>query len=165
RFVWDLKYPGPETLDISLAPARNKPLAERADPPAGPTVVPGQYRVEMTLGSQTMTAEFSVVKDPRLSTTPEDYSQQFELVRELTASLGKVNATVNHIRRLKHRLSVLTRSRDILPANTLLRGGFTTRSILVAARVCLFSGNTPTVMLSWSSFRSPTGRSPAYRRG
>src|SRR5262249_48306726 len=57
------------------------------------------------------------------------------------------------------------RSRDILPANTLLRGGFTTRSILVAARVCLFSGNTPTVMLSWSSFRSPTGRSPAYRRG
>jgi hypothetical protein len=28
-----------------------------------------------------------------------------------------------------------------------------------------FSGNTPTVMLSWSSFRSPTDRSPAYRRG
>ena len=32
RFVWDLKYPGPETLDASLAPPRNKPLAERADP-------------------------------------------------------------------------------------------------------------------------------------
>ena len=30
---------------------------------------------------------------------------------------------------------------------------------------CSFSGNTPTVVLSWSSFRSPTGRSPAYRRG
>ena len=95
-------------LDASLAPPRNKPLAEPANPPAGPTVVPGQYRVKMSLGSQTMTAEFSVVKDPRLSTTPEDYSQQFELVRELTASLGKVNATVNRIRRLKYRLSVLT---------------------------------------------------------
>ena len=57
------------------------------------------------------------------------------------------------------------RSRDILPANTLSRGGFTTRSIPVAARACSFSGNTATVMLSWSSFRSPTGRSPAYRRG
>src|SRR6516162_5746775 len=108
RFVWDLRYPGPEALDISLAPPRNKPLAERADSPAEPTVVPGQYRVEMSLGSQTMTAEFRVVKDPRLSTTPEDYSQQFELVQELTASLGKLNATVNRIRRLKHRLSVLT---------------------------------------------------------
>jgi hypothetical protein len=61
----------------------------------------------MSLGSETMTAEFSVVKDPRLSTTPEGYRQQFELARELTASLGKVNATVNRIRRLKHRLSVM----------------------------------------------------------
>src|SRR6516164_3146344 len=107
RFVWDLKYPGPQTLDISLAPPRNKPLAAWADPPAGPTVVPGRYRVELSLGSETMTAEFSVVKDPRLSMTAEGYRQQFELLRELTASLGKVTATVNRIRRLKHRLSAL----------------------------------------------------------
>jgi hypothetical protein len=73
-------------------------------------VLPGRYRVEMSLGSQTMAAEFAVVKDPRLSTTPEDYRQQFELVRELTVSLGKVNATVNRIRRLKHRLSIKWRT-------------------------------------------------------
>jgi Site-specific recombinase XerD len=30
---------------------------------------------------------------------------------------------------------------------------------------CSLSGNTPTVVLSWSLFRSPTGRSPAYPRG
>jgi len=107
RFVWDLKYPGPEAVDTSLAPARNKPLAEPGDPPAGPAVVPGEYRVELSLGSETMAAEFSVVKDPRLSTTPEGYRRQLELVRELTASLGKLNATVNRIRRLKHRLSAL----------------------------------------------------------
>jgi len=58
-------------------------------------------------GSETMTAEFSVVKDPRLSMTAEGYRQQFELLRELTASLGKVNTTVNRIRRLKHRLWAL----------------------------------------------------------
>jgi hypothetical protein len=107
RFVWDLKYPGPEALDLSLAPPRNTPLAEPADPPSGPTVVPGQYRVEMSVGSQMMATEFSIAKDPRLSTTPEAYRQQFELLRELTAALGKVNATVNNIRRLKHRLLVL----------------------------------------------------------
>jgi hypothetical protein len=70
-------------------------------------VVPGRYRVELLLGSEAMAAEFSVVKDPRLATTPEDYRRQFVLVQELTASLGKVNATVNLIRRLKHRLSAL----------------------------------------------------------
>ena len=112
RFVWDLKYPGPETLDMSLAPPRNKPLAEPADRPSGPTVVPGRYRVEMSLGSETMAAEFSVVKDPRLSTTPEAYREQFELLRELTASLGKVNATVNQIRRLKRRFAVLAAGSD-----------------------------------------------------
>jgi len=107
RFVWDLKYPGPETLDSGLAPPRNTPLAEPPDPPTGPTVVPGEYHVEMSTGSQTMTAEFAVVKDPRLSTMPEAYGQQFELLRELTGSLGRVNATVNQIRRAKNRLSLL----------------------------------------------------------
>ncbi len=106
RFVWDLKYSGPETLDPALAPPRNMPLAEPADPPTGPTVVPGEYRVEMSTGSETMAAEFSVVKDPRLSTTPDAYRQQFDQLRELTASLGRVNATVNNIRRLKNRLSL-----------------------------------------------------------
>jgi len=112
RFVWDLKYPGPETLDKSLVSPRNKPLAEPADPPTGPTVVPGRYRVGMSAGSETMAAEFSVVTDPRVSTTPEAYRDQFELVRELTASLGKVYATVNHIRRLKRRFAVLAAGSD-----------------------------------------------------
>src|SRR6516164_5405624 len=107
RFVWDLRYPGPEALDTSLAPPRNKPFAEPGDPPAGPTVVPGRYRVEMSLGPQTMTVAFSVVTDPRLSMTSEGYRRQFELARELTASLGKLNAAVNRIRRLKRRLSAL----------------------------------------------------------
>ena len=57
------------------------------------------------------------------------------------------------------------RSRDILPANTRSRGGSTIRSIPGAARPCSLSGNTPTVALSWSSFRSLTGRSPASPRG
>ena len=66
----------------------------------------------MSLGSETMAAEFSVVKDPRLSTTPEAYRAQFDLVRQLTASLGKVNATVNQIRRLKQRFAVLAAGPD-----------------------------------------------------
>ena len=73
-----------------------------------------------------------------------------------------------HLLRAEHRhsrASGLARSRDILPANTRLRGGFTIRSIPGAARPCSLSGNMPTVVLSWSLFRSPTGRSPAYLHG
>jgi hypothetical protein len=57
------------------------------------------------------------------------------------------------------------RSRDILPANIRSRGGFTTHSIPGAASPCSLPGNMPIVVLSWSLFRSPTGRSPAYLRG
>ena len=57
------------------------------------------------------------------------------------------------------------RSRDILPTNTRSRGGFTIGFIPGAARPCSLPGNMPTVVLNWSLFRSPTGRSPAYRRG
>jgi len=39
------------------------------------------------------------------------------------------------------------------------------RFIPGAARPCSLPGNMPTVVLNWSLFRSPMGRSPAYRRG
>ncbi len=110
--MWDLKYPGPEALVAGLAAPRNMPLATPADPPTGPTVVPGRYRVELSVDSQAMAAEFPVVKDPRLATTPEAYRRQFELLRELAASLGKLNRAVNRIRRLKHRLAVLAQGAE-----------------------------------------------------
>jgi hypothetical protein len=56
------------------------------------------------------------------------------------------------------------RSRDILPG-TRSRGGFTTRFIPGAASPCSLPDNMPTVVLSWSLFRSPTARSLAYPRG
>src|SRR5256714_14663323 len=57
------------------------------------------------------------------------------------------------------------RSRDILPADTRSRDGFTTRFIPGAASPCSLPGNMPTAVLSWSLFRSPTARSLAYLRG
>jgi hypothetical protein len=107
RFIWDLKYAGPATLDPDLAPARNKPLAKDGDPPSGPTVVPGDYSVRLSVGAEAWTATFAVVKDPRLATTPEDYARQFALMRSLTDSLGRLNQSVNRIRRLKRHLDEL----------------------------------------------------------
>jgi photosystem II stability/assembly factor-like uncharacterized protein len=158
RFVWDLKYPGPVALDLSLSPPRNKPLVNPADPPSGPTVVPGQYRVEMSIGAQTMAAELSVVKDPRLSTTPEAYHQQFAMLRELTASLGRVNATVNKIRRLKNRLAVLT-DRSDSAADDLATLAAAAKEQLAANRSC--AGGCPSRVPSGCAAQScGTGRHP-----
>ena len=104
RFVWDLKYPGPTKLDYSLAPARPKPLAPDPDNPPGPTVVPGTYGVDFTADGKTQSAKFSVMKDPRLATTPEQYAVQYALHKELVASLSKLKSAVNRLRKAKRQL-------------------------------------------------------------
>ena len=106
RFVWNLKTPGPEKLDPALAPRTSKPLSDPEGLP-GPTVVPGTYTVELTAGGETRTAAFTVIKDPRLDTTQEAYDKQFALLRALTDALGRVNAAVNRIRRIRHQVDAL----------------------------------------------------------
>jgi photosystem II stability/assembly factor-like uncharacterized protein len=104
RFVWDLKYPGPTKLDYALAPARPKPLAPDPDNPPGPTVVPGTYGVDLAADGKTQSAKFSVVQDPRLATTPEQYAAQYALHKELVASLSKLKSAVNRLRKAKRQL-------------------------------------------------------------
>ncbi len=104
RFVWDMKYPGPTRLDYDLAPARPKPLAPDPENPPGPTVVPGSYGVDLTIRDKVQSAGFSVVKDPRLSTTTADYAAQFALHKELVASLSKLKQALNRLRRMQRQL-------------------------------------------------------------
>lgn len=105
RYVWDMKYPGPDKLDP--VPGKAKPLASEKEGQAGPTVVPGEYQVALTAGSEAQAAKFTIVKDPRLGTTTEGYARQFALLKELTDSLSKLNAAVNRIRRIKRQLDAL----------------------------------------------------------
>ncbi len=104
RFVWDMKYPGPTRLDYALAPPRPKPLVPDAENPPGPTVIPGTYGVDLDVGGKTQSASLSVVKDPRLATTPADYAAQFALHQELVGSLSKLKEALNRLRRTKRRL-------------------------------------------------------------
>jgi len=112
RFVWDLKYPGPTRLDYGLAPPRPKPLAPDPDNPPGPTVVPDNYGVELLAGGKKQAQKFTVVKDPRLPTTPTEYAAQFKLHRELVASLSKLKANVNSLRRMKRQIAEIENRND-----------------------------------------------------
>jgi hypothetical protein len=107
RFVWDMEHPGPIRIDPSLATLRNKPLASKPDARPGPAVVPGAYRVELTVGTESHAAGFTIVKDPRLETSPADYASQFALLKELHDGLSILNGAVNRIRRVNRRLRAL----------------------------------------------------------
>jgi small-conductance mechanosensitive channel len=75
-----------------------------AENPPGPTVIPGTYSVDLLVGGKTQTASFTVVKDPRLPTSPADYAAQFALHKELVASLSKLKQALNRLRRMKRQL-------------------------------------------------------------
>ena len=59
----------------------------------------------------------------------------------------------------------VARDRHILPATNRSRDGSAIRFILGVARRCSSSSNTLIAGLTWSLFRSPTDRSPAFPRG
>jgi len=107
RFVWDLKYSGPTRQDPALRAQRYKPLAAEDDGPAGPTVVPGRYGVELSAGGVVQAASFAVEKDPRIATTDEAFAAQLALHRELTDQLSALNVAVNRLRLLKRQLGDL----------------------------------------------------------
>ncbi len=107
RYVWDMKYPGPERVDPPWASRANKPLASEPDAQPGPTVVPGDYRVTLTAGSGTHSVDLTIVKDPRLATTQEGYAKQFALLKSLCDKLSELNGAVNRIRRISRQLRAL----------------------------------------------------------
>ena len=68
---------------------------------------PGEYSVELAVGSTKASAAFKIVRDPRLATPIEGHQQQFDLLRELCQSLSLLNQSVNRIRRLRRQLAAL----------------------------------------------------------
>lgn len=107
RYIWDMRHRGPERIDPPWATQKNKPLTSEPDPQPGPTVLPGNYRVELSVGGATHVADVLVTKDPRLDTTQDGYAKQFALLQELNAKTSALNTAVNRIRRLKSQLHAL----------------------------------------------------------
>ena len=87
RFLWDMSYPRAEVVPDASYFGRN----------AGPRVVPGTYKVRMTVGEWTQTKSFEVKKDPRLPTTQEDFQKQFDLAIKIRDRLTELNNAIRKI--------------------------------------------------------------------
>ena len=89
RFVWDLHYPDATTFPNMILWAGST---------RGPLVVPGNYQVKLTVDGKTQTQPFTVVKDPRLKTTTEDFNRQLALALQIRDKLSQTNQAVIDIR-------------------------------------------------------------------
>jgi photosystem II stability/assembly factor-like uncharacterized protein len=95
RFVWDMRYP-----DAARFPG----LIMWAGNVRGPQIVPGKYQVRLTVDGQSQTQPFTVKKDPRAPTTPEDFNRQLALAVQIRDKLSEANQGVIRIRDAKRQL-------------------------------------------------------------
>jgi hypothetical protein len=109
RFVWNLNYPSAQSFDPTLIKRDYKPFAQESEG-SGPSAVPGQYTVQLSLAGRTIACKlFMLLKDPRVDATQADFDEQFELLRQLTTKRSELRAHVDRIRIMRHQLDELVK--------------------------------------------------------
>jgi photosystem II stability/assembly factor-like uncharacterized protein len=105
RFIWDLTYPAPDVLSHEYPISAIYHDTPRY--PLGATVLPGQYKLVLTVGGKSYTQPLDVRMDPRVKTSPEDLRRQFELDRKIADALHKDYAALQQVRSLRSQLKAL----------------------------------------------------------
>jgi hypothetical protein len=70
----------------------------------GPLAIPGEYKVELVVGGKTQSENFTIVKDPRAPTTPEQFEQELALGLKIRDRVTEADNAVIRIRAAKDQL-------------------------------------------------------------
>ena len=91
RFVWDLRYPRPKALhynySIAAVWAVGTPVL-----PLGPYVMPGRYKVMLTVNDNNYIRYLDVKLDPRVKINMNDLQAQLNLAQDVQKTLNKTVA-------------------------------------------------------------------------
>ncbi len=121
RFVWDTRYP-----DAVRFPG----MILWAGETRGPKLPPGRYQVKLTVDNTTLTQNFEIKADPRLTTAPADYAKQLELGLKIRDKLSETNNAIIQIRDVRKQVEDLLKrvpqSKPINDAGTALNKKLTT---------------------------------------
>lgn len=101
RFVWNMRHPGPTTLEGGTGARRGDRVI------TGPFVVPGRYQVRLAVDSVTRTESFEIRADPRTGATQHDLEAQLSLLLELRDRTDAAHRTANEARQVQSRLDAL----------------------------------------------------------
>jgi photosystem II stability/assembly factor-like uncharacterized protein len=105
RFIWDLTYPAPDVLSHEYPISAIYHDTPRY--PLGATVLPGQYKVVLTVGGKSYTQPLTIRMDPRVKTSAEDLRRQFELDQKIAGALHRDYEALQEVRSLRSQLKAL----------------------------------------------------------
>ena len=105
RWVWSLHYPAPVSTfrdyPISAIPHRTPRY------PLGPTVLPGQYTVRLTVNGQSYTAPLTVKMDPRVKSSPDELEKKLLAESHLSSLTDLLSRAVLEARSLAEQIQHL----------------------------------------------------------
>ncbi|HEX6045413.1 MAG TPA: hypothetical protein VFZ22_13060 [Pyrinomonadaceae bacterium] len=103
RFLWDLHY------DPVRGEAPQYPIAavyrNTAPAPTSPWVMPGKYKVVLTVGGKSYEQPLTVVMDPRVKTSNADLLEQFKLSKQLYDEWLKLDSISVSLRRVRQQIT------------------------------------------------------------
>ncbi len=113
RFVWDLMYPNPpsDSYDLPISAIyKDTPFV-----PQGVAVLPGTYKVKLTVNGKSDTQILYVRIDPRITTSTLDLQQQFDLSMQAYEGVKQTYAIIQEAKTLKEKLNAANQAKlDLL---------------------------------------------------
>jgi len=106
RWIWDLHYPAPAAVrhDYPIAAIPH----DTPRYPLGPTVLPGNYTVRLTVDGKTSTASLAVKMDPRVKTSLAGLQKKFETESRLAAIVNESTHAVLQAGSIRDQLEKLS---------------------------------------------------------
>jgi len=96
RFLWNLRYPRPEALHYEYSIAAVWTVGTPVEP-MGPLVMPGKYKVVLTVNGKDYSKNLNVKLDPRVKVSESALRKQLELTQEVNTTLNKSVSLFNEI--------------------------------------------------------------------
>ncbi len=106
RFVWDLHYAPPKTLEHEFpisAILHDTPLV-----PLGARPLPGKYVAELTVDGKKYRQEFEVSMDPRVTAAASDLAKQFAMESGAIAGMNECYQALERAQSLRSQIKELT---------------------------------------------------------
>ena len=107
RFVWDFREAAPVTVP--------KAAIWHASP-GGPVVVPGQYKIRLTVDGKSQVQPVTITPNPNLTVTQAELQQQYDLVSAINADFNRVQTAVLELRALHQQLGEVRKAAGAQPA-------------------------------------------------
>jgi membrane-associated HD superfamily phosphohydrolase len=103
RFVWDMHYPPPDTLNHEFPISAI--VHDTPQLPLGAWAMPGKYTVRLTVDGKPYTQPLTARMDPRTKTSDADLRKQFEMEAGIVEGMNETFQALQQVRALRPQLT------------------------------------------------------------